>query len=244
VFIIDEAELLAREGQNILLKTLEEPPAGTCILLVTAHEQRLLPTVRSRCQRVAFGPLDEEAVRRWLDEQEDAAELGEAERARIVRFARGSLGRAELALTYRLDEWSAAIEPLVNRVAAGQADHRLGTAMADRVEDLAKRWTEQHKGASKDAANKAAVRQMLGLMGELCRVGLRQASEAPDGSDGGHGEADPAALEGRAEPWLIGVDLIQEAERHLETNVSPALLLDELAVEWAHRAGGSQRAAH
>ncbi|MEM9373943.1 MAG: hypothetical protein AAGA55_09895, partial [Planctomycetota bacterium] len=56
-FIVDEAELLDRSPanaptQNAILKTLEEPAPGTLIVLVTSSEDRLLPTIRSRCQRV------------------------------------------------------------------------------------------------------------------------------------------------------------------------------------------------
>ncbi len=69
IFIVDEAELLAREGQNTLLKTLEEPPPKTRLILITAHEDRLLPTIRSRCQlSVAFGPLPQQAVESWLSQ--------------------------------------------------------------------------------------------------------------------------------------------------------------------------------
>ena len=50
VFIIDEAELLDQVGQNVLLKTLEEPASRVIIILITNREQRLLPTVRSRCR--------------------------------------------------------------------------------------------------------------------------------------------------------------------------------------------------
>jgi DNA polymerase-3 subunit delta' len=57
VFIVDEAELIDGVGQNSLLKTLEEPAPGSVIILVTANEERLLPTIRSRCQRVGFAPL-------------------------------------------------------------------------------------------------------------------------------------------------------------------------------------------
>ena len=66
VFIVDEAELLDRTAQNILLKTLEEPPAGTFIILVTSRPEILISTIRSRCQHVQFGTLDEEAMRFWL----------------------------------------------------------------------------------------------------------------------------------------------------------------------------------
>ena len=67
VFIVDEAEILAREGQNSLLKTLEEPPPGTVIILITTEEHRLLPTIRSRCQRLRFTPLHEGAMQHWFD---------------------------------------------------------------------------------------------------------------------------------------------------------------------------------
>jgi DNA polymerase-3 subunit delta' len=66
VFIVDEAELLSPISQNTLLKTLEEPPAGTVIVLVTSAEERLLPTIRSRCQRVSFSPLEEGEMNKWL----------------------------------------------------------------------------------------------------------------------------------------------------------------------------------
>ena len=67
VFIIDEAELLNPQGQNALLKTLEEPSPRTVIMLVTTRDERLLPTVRSRCRRVPFRNLDAESIERWLD---------------------------------------------------------------------------------------------------------------------------------------------------------------------------------
>lgn len=55
VFVIDEAELLEAEAQNALLKTLEEPPPRTYVLLLTTRLDRLLPTIRSRCQQVQIG---------------------------------------------------------------------------------------------------------------------------------------------------------------------------------------------
>ena len=67
VFIIDEAELMDNNGQNSILKTLEEP-LETPIILVTSRPERLLPTVRSRCDHVRFGPLSDEDMRKWLDE--------------------------------------------------------------------------------------------------------------------------------------------------------------------------------
>jgi DNA polymerase-3 subunit delta' len=56
VGIITDAECLNEQAQNAFLKTLEEPPARTIIILLSAEPQRLLPTILSRCLRVSFGP--------------------------------------------------------------------------------------------------------------------------------------------------------------------------------------------
>jgi len=57
VFIIDDADLMSAEAANCLLKTLEEPPQHVIILLLTAQEHALLPTVVSRCQRFELKPV-------------------------------------------------------------------------------------------------------------------------------------------------------------------------------------------
>jgi DNA polymerase-3 subunit delta' len=57
VVIIDEADAMVTEAQSALLKTLEEPPSASIFLLVSSMPDSLLPTVRSRCQRLRFGRL-------------------------------------------------------------------------------------------------------------------------------------------------------------------------------------------
>ncbi len=69
VIILNPADALNEEAANILLKTLEEPPARTQFLLVTARPASLLQTVRSRSQRVRFGPLSEAEMSAWLTER-------------------------------------------------------------------------------------------------------------------------------------------------------------------------------
>ena len=63
--VIAGAHALNVHAANALLKTLEEPPAGTHLLLVTSQPGRLLPTIRSRCQRLEIRP-DRQAAREWL----------------------------------------------------------------------------------------------------------------------------------------------------------------------------------
>lgn len=55
VFIVEEATAIAPPAANALLKTLEEPPGRTVFVLCTTAPEQLLPTIRSRCQRVRFG---------------------------------------------------------------------------------------------------------------------------------------------------------------------------------------------
>lgn len=65
VFILDPADALNDEAANALLKTLEEPPDHTQFILVTARPATLLQTVRSRSQRVRFGPLTVDEMATW-----------------------------------------------------------------------------------------------------------------------------------------------------------------------------------
>jgi len=89
-FIIDEADLMEGVARNALLKTLEEPPAETYLVLVTTSPGELLATIRSRSQLVEFGELPEGVMVPALKE----AGLADADAALMGRLARGSLGRA------------------------------------------------------------------------------------------------------------------------------------------------------
>ncbi len=85
VFLIDEATALQPAAANALLKTLEEPPARTRFVLMTVAPDQLLPTIRSRCQRVAFAPLAAEARRA----------VGGAEAEPVVNAARALIAAAD-----------------------------------------------------------------------------------------------------------------------------------------------------
>lgn len=92
VAVIDTVDELARPGGNALLKMLEEPPANTLFFLVSHAPGRLLPTIRSRCRRLDFGTLDDDAMAAILER--DAPGLSERERARTIAMSFGSAGRA------------------------------------------------------------------------------------------------------------------------------------------------------
>jgi DNA polymerase-3 subunit delta' len=90
--VIDSADDLEKSAANALLKMLEEPPANCLFLLVSHAPGRLLPTIRSRCRRLDFQPLGDDAMTSLLEVQ--LPSLKEADRSRIVARAGGSVGRA------------------------------------------------------------------------------------------------------------------------------------------------------
>jgi DNA polymerase-3 subunit delta' len=90
VFVLTEAEKLNNQSQNCLLKVLEEPPLYCCIILVCTRPDKLLPTIRSRCQILRFGPIDEEKIIEKLRQPG----LGEKQAKFFARLTNGSLGLA------------------------------------------------------------------------------------------------------------------------------------------------------
>ncbi len=91
--IIDDADYLGTAQANCLLKTLEEPPAGSILILIGSSLQRQLPTIRSRCQVVAFRPLSQALIERMLmargwsrDDAVDAAEVAEGSMQRALIY--------------------------------------------------------------------------------------------------------------------------------------------------------------
>jgi len=92
VVVIDTVDDLETEGANALLKMLEEPPPNTLFFLVSHAPGRLLPTIRSRCRRLDFHKLEDDAMTSILARH--APNLGAAERQRIIAMSFGSAGRA------------------------------------------------------------------------------------------------------------------------------------------------------
>ena len=96
VVIIDPADALGEEGQNTLLKTLEEPGVATFLLLCTARPELLLATVRSRCERLNVRGLSRDRIAQEISAR-NAGTSAQVDQA--LATANGSLGRALAACT-------------------------------------------------------------------------------------------------------------------------------------------------
>lgn len=91
VCILTAADRMAPHMSNTLLKTLEEPPLHTVIILLANHRKLLLPTILSRCQPIRFHPLPIPLVSKWLMEQKG---LNEEEAHLLASLSEGSPGKA------------------------------------------------------------------------------------------------------------------------------------------------------
>ncbi len=139
VVILSGADRLNDTAANALLKTIEEPPARTTIVLLAERVDRLPATIRSRCQRIDFSPLDEATVRSALGDPARIP-LPEARVDLIARLAGGRMDRA-LALADRLgpvrDAFVDAAEALDGTGAAAErAAVMLVDALAQSVTEL------------------------------------------------------------------------------------------------------------
>jgi DNA polymerase-3 subunit delta' len=111
VAIVDAADEMNRNSANAVLKILEEPPPNAVLLIVAHAPGRLLPTIRSRCRRLALQPLSEDTVVDLLGTH--APETKPEERRALARLAEGSIGRAlELGAAGSLDLYREMVEVL------------------------------------------------------------------------------------------------------------------------------------
>ena len=159
VAIIDDADDLNEEGANCLLKTLEEPPPHSVLILVGTSAERQLPTIRSRTQLIRFRPLEVDLVARLLVERELISDAQPARR--LAEFSDGSLARAvELAdndlWTFREQQLTALSQPELASVTVAQNI----TAFVD--------------AAGKEASQRRArARQVVGFAADFFRQRLR-----------------------------------------------------------------------
>lgn len=95
IFIIDNSHLMNLEGENGLLKTLEEPPEFLTMILVSSNSSRHLATILSRCQRIRFYPVDGDQMVDFLLEEKS---IDREKAIFLSRFTSASIGRAMMIL--------------------------------------------------------------------------------------------------------------------------------------------------
>lgn len=213
VFIIDSAEHLNEESANCLLKTLEEPPPQVFIILLTLNDGMLLPTIVSRCQRVELVPaspqvIEDALVQKW--------EVAPARARTLSRLCRGCIGWAILAT---LDE----------RVLEERSE-KLAQLRGLATSDITQRFDLANRLAVGLSKRRDSVEETLSLWLEwwrdllLVKAGCSQYITNVD---------EEAFLQQQAEEYELAdvrdcIEAIRAAQRQLEQNANPRLVLEVL----------------
>jgi DNA polymerase-3 subunit delta' len=202
------------QAQNALLKTLEEPPGDTTLVLVASSPDSLLPTIRSRCLRVPFAPIPAAGIAARLE-----AEGRPAEKARLAAaLSAGSLGRALAIDDDALEAQAAAV---VGAAALDPEDAGAWIAFA-----------RDHGGDREEAQ----------ALCELLLVWLRDVAAAQAGS-ADLALVDLAEATARAAASMTPAEAlrrrreVKRAAAGLRQNAAPALALERLLIGWFHGRG-------
>ena len=216
VVIVDDADAMEAPAQNALLKTLEEPPAASTFVLVTGRPDLLLPTVRSRCQRVRFAPLSPADIAQVLIRDHGFAEHDAHAAAAL---ADGSLGRAlEGDTDVYVEAREAAVSMLGTVAHASNPMQRLAAARA----------------LGRDKVDRDELSRRLRLVSSVLRdLGVLQARAADRML--AHGDLKPAlqrllpAFEG--DRAVRAFSAVEKALDALDRNASPKIVADWLAFQ-------------
>jgi DNA polymerase-3 subunit delta' len=220
IAILDDADYLNKEGANCLLKTLEEPPPQSVLILIGTSEQRQLPTIRSRCQIVRFSPLSEADVgdlllEKRLCEDSQAARIAAA-------HSHGSLERAALWCDAELVEFR---RELIKTLSQSSFDATATSKLIGQFVDSA---------GKEAAAKRGRLRLVVSLAEEFYRAMLLAitADEAPADEELANSIRGASAWMNEGGPNEC-LERCLEAYGHVDANANQATLiewwLDELA---------------
>ncbi len=235
VYVISEAEKLNANSQNALLKVLEEPPSYCTIILLCTRLEQLLPTTRSRCQILRFGPVEEDRIVSQLG----GMGLGSKPAAFFARLAQGSLGLA--CQWARLELNGAGLFEIKRGVVTSLAEYKMADTLAlsekilENARQVATGWTDLDKATSKSdltrRANKTLIQIILAALRDVTIVHL--AADRPlINSDQ---PEQMARLARRLDPEqaLEAVGEGYEMLRWLEDNVNERLIFERLLLRLA-----------
>lgn len=222
VAVLDDADYLNAEGANSLLKTLEESPPRSVLILIGTSPAKQLPTIRSRCQVIRFQPLPVETVAELLVSKGFVSDRAEA--ARLARYSEGSLQRA-LELTDP-ELWSF----------RNTLFEQLGRPMVPSVE-LAKTVSAFVDAAGKEApARRARFRQVVAFAAEFYRQLLHAQSGVSVSDDRELQACVRRAIDSglvNSEASAVQLDRCLDAAAQIDRNANQATLieswLDDLA---------------
>ncbi|WP_237228378.1 DNA polymerase III subunit delta' [Rubinisphaera sp. JC750] len=166
IAIIDDADRMNIASANALLKTLEEPGPGAVLILIAEDADQVIQTIRSRCQQLYFGPLNENDLRKAVEDQLARQEPGESQLPleTVLAGAHGSVEQA-LGRMNRSPDFAAAEKSLQDMLARPQwTAARLSKAAEPLLSQFGSDTSAQREGAHAvvGCCLKACYRQLVG----------------------------------------------------------------------------------
>lgn len=219
IVMLAPAEQMNPNAANSLLKTLEEPPPGAHLLLVSSRPAALPATVRSRCQRLSFALVEPTTALAWLSEQPG---IGSADPMALLALAQGApLTAAALAAEGHLERRQDMLRELLG-IVRRQADPL----------QVAEHWLKF------DA--KASLYWLYGWLIDLIR--LRSATQPPHVSNPDSRTALSELSAGLTTPWLYErLDQTAQALQLLDGSVNAQLVLEDTLLPWTAPNGTTPR---
>jgi DNA polymerase-3 subunit delta' len=215
VAVIDDADFLNEEGANCLLKTLEEPPPKSVVVLIGTSEQKQLPTIRSRCQIIRFGALSEETVADLLVKQGLVGDRATA--ASLAALSGGSLQRALEMADEPLDDFRHMLLLELSRPTWDSV--RLSKAAGQFVDEA----------GSEAPPRRVRMNQLVGFAADFYRQLMRSLVGLSIEGDEALQQAVRTAHEGwpgNAEAAAACLERCLDAQAQIQANANQANLLD------------------
>lgn len=203
IAIVDDVETMQETAQEAFLKTLEEPPAYTVIMLLTSDAELLLPTILSRCVTIPMQGVPATVIANALS----AAGVEEAAANRVAELSDGQIGWAfEAASDPELSEQREDLHTTARRWVSSSDYDRLvrATTLADRF--------------SKD--RELVFGELLAVQLEWRRTLIAAVQSLPDA-----GDSDPHGL-------VTAVRSVERCILDLEANVRPRLAMQSMVLQW------------
>ena len=204
IAIIDDADTIGDEGANSLLKTLEEPPPGAVIILISTSLQRQLPTIRSRCQVVRFQPLSPDHLAKLALRNQLVSDPEQADK--ISKHAHGSLAEFSVYADEALRDFQ----------------QEMKTQLTYRPMDFVK-FAKAVQGNMESVGTESQPRrERLKLLIDFAQQHFRDVMYV-------NLEKDPVLLD----RTLRGIQRCLEAKEHVDRMVAPAALIEAWAADIA-----------
>ena len=228
IFIIDEADTMLWQAQNALLKTLEEPPANTYIILVSSKPQKFLQTIRSRCQMVRFNSLPLDFTAEFLVENG----ISRPEAEYWASFCEGSLGKA---LQLAQMELYSVKQELCGKIV--RLDYSGVVDIAGWICDFAKEFGKKYTDRKPEHSSSDAVRQGQEFVLSVMRWFFHSAMlYGVFGSLDINNDDLPliSAMAEKFPPEVLSemIGQIDSASSRLAANVNPSLTFESLLIDY------------